>query len=72
MNNARPCAIKVVISSDTEKVNAIRKALQENDGYCPCELQKTPDTKCMCKQFREQTEPGTCHCDLYEKVWKED
>lgn len=59
--------LKVVVSSDTEKVNAIRKALKENDGYCPCELQRTPDTKCMCKAFREQTTPGPCHCGLYVK-----
>ena len=64
--------LKVVVSSDTEKVNAIRKALKENDGYCPCELQQTPDTKCMCKAFREQTTPGPCHCGLYEKQLKED
>ena len=67
MSNTRPCATKIVISSDTEKVNAIRKALKENDGYCPCELQKTPNTKCMCKAFREQTTPGPCHCGLYVK-----
>ena len=59
--------LKVVVSSNTEKVNAIRKALLENDGYCPCELQKTQDTKCMCKAFREQTTPGPCHCGLYVK-----
>lgn len=59
--------LKVVVSSDTEKVNAIRKALKENDGYCPCEIHKTSDTKCMCKAFREQTTPGPCHCGLYVK-----
>lgn len=63
--------MKVVISSDTEKVKAIRKALQENDGYCPCEIHKTPDTKCMCKAFRKQAAPGPCHCGLYEKQLKE-
>lgn len=40
----------------------------QNDGYCPCMVQKTPDTKCMCKEFREQKTPGPCHCGRYEKV----
>lgn len=45
----------------------IRQKLMANDGYCPCKLQKTPDTKCMCTEFREQLEPGECHCGLYIK-----
>lgn len=39
-----------------------------NDGYCPCAIQKTPDTKCMCKEFREQESEGPCHCGRYMKV----
>lgn len=41
-----------------------------NDGYCPCAVLKTEDTKCMCKEFREQTKPGLCHCGRYEKVYE--
>lgn len=37
-----------------------------NDGYCPCAIEKTEDTRCMCKEFREQTE-GECHCGRYKK-----
>lgn len=44
-----------------------RKYVVENDGYCPCMVEKTPDTKCMCKDFRDQKEPGPCHCGRYEK-----
>ena len=44
----------------------IREALKENDNYCPCRIEKTDDTKCMCKEFREQ-ESGECHCGLYVK-----
>lgn len=51
---------------DTEYANEVRKKLKENGGYCPCRLEKTPDTKCMCKEFREQTD-GMCHCGLYIK-----
>lgn len=52
--------------------DAIEAALQENkeefgERYCPCSLEHSKDTICMCKMFREQTEPGPCHCGLYEK-----
>ena len=48
-----------------ESVGALVAA---NDGYCPCAVFKTPDTKCICKEFREQEEPGLCHCGRYGKV----
>jgi hypothetical protein len=47
---------------------SIAKLVKQNDGYCPCAVDKTPDTKCMCKEFRDQKEPGICHCGRYEKV----
>lgn len=46
---------------------SIREAVRQNDGYCPCMVNKTPDTKCMCKEFREM-ESGVCHCGRFEKV----
>lgn len=52
---------------DKETFEQIRTAVKENDGYCPCELNKVPDTKCMCKAFREQETPGPCHCGMYIK-----
>jgi hypothetical protein len=45
----------------------IAAAVKANDGYCPCMRTKTEDTKCMCKEFREQKE-GICHCGLYKKT----
>ena len=42
-------------------------AIKANDGYCVCAVFKNPDTKCMCKEFREQKE-GLCHCGLYKKI----
>lgn len=59
--------MKIYLNSDGEYVKEIRQKLKENDGYCPCRLVKTEDTKCMCKEFREQEE-GLCHCGLYVKV----
>lgn len=56
----------IKVTQDKELENIIRKALEDNDGYCPCRVQKTADTKCMCKEFREQMN-GECHCGLYYK-----
>ena len=63
--------MKVVLNSDKEKVDRIRKMLKENEGYCPCSILKTKDTKCTCKNFRDQIErrePGYCHCVLYQII----
>ena len=47
--------------------NSVADLVKQNDGYCPCMIERTPDTKCMCKDFREQAE-GLCHCGRYRKV----
>ncbi len=59
--------------NDNEKVvNAIREGLKKKDGHCPCRLEMTEDTMCMCKEFRDQiADPefeGYCHCMLYYKA----
>ena len=46
---------------------SVKALVIQNDGYCPCMVNKIPDTKCPCKDFREMTE-GVCHCGRYEKV----
>lgn len=58
--------MRIHVTSDIGLRNKIRQALAENDGYCPCRLEKTEDTKCMCKEFIEQ-KYGPCHCGLYVK-----
>ncbi len=60
--------MKVKQNPDKEYVKSIRERLKANNGYCPCVLEKTPDSKCMCKEFRDMIvrgETGTCHCGLY-------
>lgn len=47
---------------------SVRPLVEKNEGYCPCAIWKNPDTKCMCKEFRDQKEPGPCHCGRFEKV----
>lgn len=46
----------------------IHELVKQNDGYCPCMVAKTPDTKCPCKDFRSQPAPCVCHCGRFEKV----
>lgn len=53
---------------DAKKAEEIYNLVKNNDGYCPCKIDKNPDTKCMCKEFREQKNEGLCHCGLYEKI----
>lgn len=60
--------MKITVTQDKELAEEIRKALRENDGYCPCSITKTPDSKCMCKDFLENIERGPCHCGLYIKI----
>ena len=64
--------MKIEVNNDTLLVAAIREKLKERSGYCPCTIVKNEDTKCICKSFREQTEPGPCHCGLYVKVKNND
>ena len=63
--------MSIRLNEDQETVKAIKEGLAKKGGYCPCRLEKTPDTKCMCKEFRDQiADPvfeGYCHCMLYYK-----
>lgn len=42
----------------------IMKAINKNDGYCPCNQGDVPkeDTKCPCKSYMNNDK---CHCNLY-------
>lgn len=61
----------IILNPDPEVVQTVRQGLKEKDGYCPCRLERSEDTKCMCKEFREQIDDpdfeGFCHCYLYYK-----
>ena len=57
---------KFRLNNDAELVAEIRQRLKENGNYCPCRIDKTPENKCPCKEFRKQ-EHGECHCGLYVK-----
>ena len=59
--------MKIKLSDNKELVAEIKQKLKSNNGYCPCRLTQNKDTKCPCKEFREQ-ESGECHCGLYIKT----
>lgn len=60
--------MKIKVNPDKNVVTNIRAKLKENDGYCPCSLVKTEETKCPCKEFLEKGAVGSfCHCGLYFK-----
>lgn len=63
-------AVKTYEPTKAAKIREVdpsfRKLVEDNDGYCPCMVERSEDTKCPCKDFREMTE-GVCHCGRYEK-----
>lgn len=62
----------VRLNENKEIVETIKEGLKQSGGYCPCRLEKTDDTKCICSEFKEQiadpTFEGYCHCMLYYKT----
>lgn len=60
--------MKIILNPDKTQVHHVRNALKETGGYCPCRIEKSDETKCICKDFLDQKEPGLCHCGLYKKV----
>ena len=60
--------MRIILNPDKEVVTEIRDGLKRTNGYCPCRVVRTQDTKCMCKDFKEQTTEGECYCGLYIKV----
>ena len=64
--------MKVIYNPDTEMVKTVKEGLEWTGGYCPCRLERTEETKCICKEFKEQIADenfeGFCHCMLYYKI----
>ena len=63
--------MKVRLNDNSDVVRTVREGLEKKGGYCPCRMEETEDTKCVCREFREQiADPdfeGYCHCMLYYK-----
>lgn len=65
---AKEPALVVKTNPNVDNFKNISEAVRKNGNYCCCEIEKTADTMCMCKNFREQTESGFCHCGRFLKV----
>lgn len=52
----------IKLNSNKEFVKELKKEIKNNNGYCPCKIEKTEDTICPCKEFRLNHE---CCCELY-------
>ncbi len=63
--------MKIRLNENKEVVDAVKKGLERTGGYCPCRLERSEDTLCMCKEFKDQIKDesfeGYCHCLLYYK-----
>lgn len=63
--------MKVKLNPNEDVVKTVKAGLKQTGGYCPCRIERNEDTKCMCKEFREQIKDlnfeGFCHCMLYIK-----
>ena len=63
--------MSIRLNDDAALVERIREGLRQKGGYCPCRLERTEDTKCICKEFRDQMAApdfeGYCHCMLSYK-----
>ena len=61
----------VRLNENKEIVQGIKDGLKQTGGYCPCRLERTDATKCICEEFKQQiADPdfeGYCHCLLYYK-----
>ena len=51
-----------------KELQEIVEAVEVNEGYCPCALEKNEDTKCPCKSFRTSEETDFCHCGRFYKI----
>lgn len=60
--------LKIIKNPHTDIYENVIAEVKANDGYCPCRLERTLETKCPCKEFREQTKEGECHCGAYVKI----
>ena len=61
----------VRLNEDAEVVATVKEGLKHTGGYCPCRLERSEATKCICEEFKAQmADPdfeGYCHCYLYYK-----
>ena len=63
----RESKMKIIPNPNEKEWDEATAAVIANGGYCPCKPMKTPDTLCICKEFREG-ECGPCQCGRFITV----
>ena len=64
-NDEAKVEYRVFKNPDSTFIKALKKRLKANNGFCPNQMERSPDTKCPCKEFRESQE---CRCGMYIKI----
>jgi|BioPla2DNA2_1021312.scaffolds.fasta_scaffold09951_1 hypothetical protein len=59
---------KIIPNPNEEEYLEVTNDVKENNGYCPCMSIKNQDTKCICKEFKEQNYEGECRCGRFVKI----
>ena len=66
----------VRLNSDKETVSTVKEGLKRTGGYCPCRLDRSEETKCMCQEFRDQIKDpnlkdfAIAFCTINQKIKK--
>lgn len=55
---------RLILTKNKDKALKVINAIYKNNGYCPCRIIKSDDSKCPCK---EMIEKNKCHCGLYDE-----
>ena len=62
------CKVRLNEALTVARINKVLDAIDKNEGYCPCQVGKTADTKCHCKDFKENKKIGEpCICKIFVK-----
>ena len=61
--------IRIRFNPDFDHCKKILAALEKKSGHCPCRIDVSPATVCMCEDFIRQMQEessGHCHCNLFQ------
>jgi len=57
-----------VLNPKDKALNSLLKAIERNNGECPCSGNQSTDKHCPCSDYREHNK---CCCGLYLKISSE-
>ena len=44
--------MKITVNPNKEVADAVKEGLKRTGGYCPCRLERIPENKCICQEFK--------------------